>query len=185
MTKESQPCCEKMRAHLNWACSDHRSALECPDALIGRFGATGRYGLYIHDGGSSFLEIDFCPWCGAPLAAQKPSMSTKVIVIDCRQITDWDSLHTIFADRLGFPGFYGRNMDAWIDCLTSVDDASAGMSVVTISPGSVLVLQLDHVKELRARLPHLYDAIVECSAFANWRRIERGDEPVLSLAFHE
>jgi hypothetical protein len=185
MTKKSRFCCEKMRAHLNWACSDHSSAFECPDALIGRFGATGRYGLYIHDGGSALLEIDFCPWCGARLAALQPSMSAKVVDIDCREITDWDSLHATFADRLGFLRSYGRNMDAWIDCFTSVDDAGAGMSEVTISPGCVLVLQLDHSKDLRGRLPDLYDAIVECSAFVNWRRIERGEEPVLSLAFHE
>jgi hypothetical protein len=28
-----------------------------------------------------------------------------------------------------------------------------------------------------------YDAIVECSAFVNWRRIERGLPPVLALSF--
>ena len=111
-------------------------------------------------------------------------MSSKIIVIDCRRITDSDSLHTVFAERLGFPAFYGRNMDAWIDCLTSVDDVSAGMSVVTVSPGSVLVLQLDNVKDLQTRSPHLYAAIVEGSSFVNWRRIARGDEPVLSLSFH-
>ena len=112
-------------------------------------------------------------------------MSSKIIVIDCRRITDWDSLHTVFADRLGLAAFYGRNMDAWIDCLTSVDDVAAGMSVVTVSPGNVLVLQLDNVKDLRISLPHLYAAIVEGSSFVNWRRIARGDEPVLSLSFHE
>ena len=25
------------------------------------------YGLYVHDGGSAFVEIRFCPWCGARL----------------------------------------------------------------------------------------------------------------------
>lgn len=29
MIKGSQPCREKMRAHLNWACFDHSSAFEC------------------------------------------------------------------------------------------------------------------------------------------------------------
>jgi hypothetical protein len=27
----------------------------------------GHYGLLIHDGGSSSIEINFCPWCGAQL----------------------------------------------------------------------------------------------------------------------
>lgn len=60
-------CCEAMRSQLNWSCTQHRFASECPDALVGQFGVERRYGLYIHDGGSSFLEIHFCPWCGARL----------------------------------------------------------------------------------------------------------------------
>jgi hypothetical protein len=60
-------CCDEMRAQLNWACADHAAASECPDALVGRFGHARTFGLFIHDGGSSFLEIHFCPWCGAQL----------------------------------------------------------------------------------------------------------------------
>lgn len=63
-----KPCCEKLRLQLNWTCTDHAEASDCPDALIGLFGA-GRYGLYIHDGGSSLLEIHFCPWCGTRLSS--------------------------------------------------------------------------------------------------------------------
>jgi hypothetical protein len=67
MTDYLEFCCDEMRAKLNWACADHSSASECPDALVGRFGRARTYGLYIHDGGASFLEIHFCPWCGAKL----------------------------------------------------------------------------------------------------------------------
>lgn len=62
------PCCETMQPQLDWSCADHGSAPECPDALVGRFGTDRRYGLYIHDGGSSYLEIHFCPWCGTRLS---------------------------------------------------------------------------------------------------------------------
>ncbi len=48
------------------------------------------------------------------------------------QITDWDTFHDAFAATLGFPGFYGRNMDAWIDCVTSVD-RDDGMTAVRSS----------------------------------------------------
>lgn len=68
MTDVSEPCCKEMRAQLNWACADHSSPSECPDSLVGCFGSTGKHGLYIHDGGSSFLEIHFCPWCGTRLS---------------------------------------------------------------------------------------------------------------------
>ena len=29
------------------------------------------YGLLIHDGGSSFILISFCPWCGTELPESK------------------------------------------------------------------------------------------------------------------
>ena len=32
--------------------------------------------------------------------------------------TDWESFHTVSAEVFGFPEFYGRNMNAWIDCLS-------------------------------------------------------------------
>ncbi len=37
-------------------------------------------------------------------------------------ITDWGTFHDTFAQALGFPDFYGRNMNACIDCLTYEDD---------------------------------------------------------------
>jgi hypothetical protein len=91
----------------------------------------------------------------------------------------------VFAEAFGFPAFYGRNMNAWIDCMTSLDDPAAGMSKVHAQPGGVLVLALDEVKEFAARCPEQYDAVVECSAFVNWRRIERGAPPVLALSFYK
>src|SRR5688572_7987636 len=45
-------------------------------------------------------------------------MSNIVIKIDTQRITDWKSFHNLFAEVFGFPGFYGRNMDAWIDCMS-------------------------------------------------------------------
>jgi Domain of unknown function (DUF6980) len=57
-----------MSAQLSWHCDHHPHPQECPDALVGYFPGSGRFGLYVHDGGSSFVEIQFCPWCGYRLA---------------------------------------------------------------------------------------------------------------------
>ena len=81
--------------------------------------------------------------------------------------------------RLGLPAFYGRNMDAWIDCMTCLDDANAGMSAVHAPAGGVLTLQLENVDDFAARCPIQYAVIIECAAFVNWRRIELGSPPVL------
>jgi len=106
-----------------------------------------------------------------------------VLSIDTERITDWETFHDVFAESLGFPPFYGRNMDAWIDCLTSVDDPDAGMSKVTVQPGAVLTLQLENVSDFASRCPELYAAVVECAAFVNWRRIEQGENAVVALSY--
>jgi RNAse (barnase) inhibitor barstar len=40
-----------------------------------------------------------------------------IVFIDTTEITDWPSFHQVFSQKLGFPAFYGNNMDAFIDCL--------------------------------------------------------------------
>ncbi|MDO8321773.1 MAG: barstar family protein [Phenylobacterium sp.] len=108
-------------------------------------------------------------------------MQTTVVIIPTELITDWDSFHTVFEARLGFPGYYGRNMNAWIDCLTYADDAHAGMVAHPVSKGELLTLRLDHAAEFEKRCPEQYRALVECTAFVNYRRLDTGGEPVLAL----
>ena len=96
-------------------------------------------------------------------------------------MVDWPSFHDVFQRELGFPDFYGRNMNAWIDCVTSVDTPSDGMTTVTVQPGEILVLRIDEPFEFRGRCPEQYDALVECTAFVNYRRVEIGEPPVLAL----
>jgi hypothetical protein len=104
--------------------------------------------------------------------------------IDCTRIHDWASFHDEFSRVFAFPGFYGRNMDAWIDCMSSLDEPEAGLSGIHCEPGKVLTIELESAKEFRARCPEQYSAIVECAAFVNWRRIERGGQSVLALSFY-
>jgi len=108
-------------------------------------------------------------------------METAVVTIPVDQITDWPSFHEVFRRTLGFPEFYGCNMDAWIDCMTSVDTPADGLSSVTVAPGNVLVLRIDDPFSFRRRCPEQYDALIECSGFVNLRRTEVGDEPVIAL----
>jgi len=105
------------------------------------------------------------------------------VSLDCARITDWHSFHQEFAHAFGFPDFYGANMDAWIDCLTYLDDANAGMTAVHCDPGSVVVLELLDVKSFKQRCPDQYGAVIECAAFVNWRRLEKDEPAVLALSF--
>jgi len=39
------------------------------------------------------------------------------------------------------PGFYRRNMNAWNDCMTYLDDPDSGMSSVTVEKGGLVVIR--------------------------------------------
>ena len=55
-------CCEDMKSELKKTCEWH-SYYECGDNVVAYLGKN-KYGLIIHDGGSSVYEIQYCPWCG-------------------------------------------------------------------------------------------------------------------------
>ena len=84
----------------------------------------------------------------------------------------------MFQETLGFLSFYGRNMDAWIDCLTSVDSPADGLTAVTVETGQLLVLRVDNPFEFRSRCPEQYDALVECSALVTSAAPGSGEAPV-------
>lgn len=63
-------CCGAMLRATSLDCDRHSSAHECPDVLVLRdVREGGDYGLPVRDGGSSFVVIGYCPWCGADLLA--------------------------------------------------------------------------------------------------------------------
>ncbi len=74
------------------------------------------------------------------------------------------------------------NMDAWIDCLTYLDD-SDGMSRFHLAPGETLNIEVTETESFNSRAPEIFDALVECSAFVNQRYVAAGKPPVLSLVF--
>jgi RNAse (barnase) inhibitor barstar len=100
--------------------------------------------------------------------------------LDASRLHDWDSFHSVFASTFGFPDFYGRNMNAWIDCMSDLSE-DTGMTSVHGSPSDPVVLYLDNAK---AMPKELFEALVECAGFVNWRWLEMGDPAVLILAFH-
>ncbi len=104
--------------------------------------------------------------------------------IDCANIRDWESFHDEFDRVFAFPEYYGRNMDAWIDCMTSIDDPDDGLTGIHSEKGHFLTIELANVDELRGDRLRYFEAIVDCAAFVNWRRIEIGEKPVLALSYY-
>ncbi len=60
-------CCSLIEKSLSLNCDQHIDEYSCPDVLITYSEVFDEYGLIIHDGGSSSLNISFCPFCGTKL----------------------------------------------------------------------------------------------------------------------
>ncbi len=68
---------------------------------------------------------------------------------------------------MNFPDYYGENMDAWIDC---VEDLANEIE-------ESLVINIKHGKFIKDNNPDILEAILECSAFINNRRLNQGEKP--------
>ena len=104
-----------------------------------------------------------------------------IVRIDGRRLTDWESFHDTFAEGFGFPEFYGRNMNAWIDCMTSLDSPEDGLTTIHGTANDAVVL---HITNASSIPPDVFEGLNECAAFVNWRRIEQGDAAVLALSYY-
>ncbi|HMA93609.1 MAG TPA: barstar family protein [Polyangiaceae bacterium] len=110
-------------------------------------------------------------------------MIVAVARIHADRISDWETFHDEFNRVFQFPSFYGRNMNAWIDCMSSLDAPDEGMTGIHAADGRVLTIEVENAKLLRDSCPEQYAALVECTAFVNWRRIEQGGSAVLALSY--
>ena len=108
-------------------------------------------------------------------------METKIINLPTEKIADWDSFHDVFSETFGFPDYYGRNMDAWNDCMSSINSSENGMCRFTIPRGDLLTIKIENVADFKASCPEQYKALLECVAFVNYSRVEIGDAPILAL----
>ena len=112
-------------------------------------------------------------------------MSNPTIVrIDGKRLVH-EKFHTVFAEVFGFPSWYGRNDNAWIDCMRSLDSPEDGMTKIHAPPGGVVVIQIDQCRLLRNRRPDIFYQLVELSSIVNLDRIESGQPAVLALAFRD
>jgi ribonuclease inhibitor len=64
------------------------------------------------------------------------------VVIDVSSVRTSGALHDLLSDRLGFPGWYGRNWDAFWDCIRDPE--------LSVMP---LVLRIHGYEALLAQLP--------------------------------
>jgi RNAse (barnase) inhibitor barstar len=94
--------------------------------------------------------------------------SITSVEIDLTHVHDWDSFHAEFAQALGFPEFYGANMNAWEDAMSDLSKPGlVGMTKVEVPLGDDLVLVLRGAQELRAAHPDIFGALIDSTAHVN------------------
>lgn len=60
-------CCESMAYFAEYKCDVHENSFDCPDCIIYAKPKEELFGIIVHDGGQSFIQIHHCPWCGKKL----------------------------------------------------------------------------------------------------------------------
>lgn len=105
-----------------------------------------------------------------PLGECTAGASTMQVCIDTQAISDRSDFHTAFASAFGFPAYYGRNMDAWIDCMSELDEPSyRRQSEQGVVPGEPIILEVTKADAFRERCPALFEDLLVCTAFVNQR----------------
>jgi RNAse (barnase) inhibitor barstar len=97
-------------------------------------------------------------------------MAMKTYLLKGENLNNWKSFHNEFRAVMKFPDYYGENMDAWIDC---VDE---------LTMDTQTVIHIDNGKLLKETAPDILEAVLECAAFVNFRKIEAGDSPTLIMS---
>ncbi len=98
----------------------------------------------------------------------------KVVKINSEDINSWGDFHDIFEKLFDFPDYYGRNMDAWIDCMDDILGASDEM----------LLLDFGECYDLKKRIPGITNRILDCCAFLNFRFLDSKRDPKLMVSMY-
>ena len=96
--------------------------------------------------------------------------------IDGATIVDWESFHDQFQNQLGFFDGYGRNMDAWNDCMRDMytNGEYKSLTKFDLNDGDTLTLVVTNAAQWKKNAPDVYSAFEDCSSFCNSERVHFG-----------
>jgi RNAse (barnase) inhibitor barstar len=100
------------------------------------------------------------------------------VVLPTNEIRNEKTFHAVCQRLFGFPDFYGHTMDAWVDCLSCLDDPSAEMSSLTLAPGEFLLIVVPNSAQLKKEI---FESLVQGTIAVNTRLASRGKPPVIGL----
>ena len=103
-----------------------------------------------------------------------------ILRLDAAELVD--DFHEAFSNAFGFFDGYGRNMDAWIDVMSSMTDSPPGLSDFRLQKGETLTLYVQNAQILKDRRPEIYIDLLECTALVNARYARVGEPAPIALA---
>jgi RNAse (barnase) inhibitor barstar len=105
------------------------------------------------------------------------------IFIDGKHLINRSGFHKEFKEKMGFPDFYGGNMDAWIDCMSYIDSKKAGTSKIVVNEGDSLIIEIKNSKFLKQKNREIYNDLIECKEIVNERFKKINSVTKLELVF--
>jgi len=101
----------------------------------------------------------------------------STVFLDGKAFGSAEQLHDELAFKLGLPRWYGRNFDALLDCLSTIDDPRRNLCTHwELHPGKRMVLQIKGLSDETTMSESLLKQFVQTIAAANERLSRcRGD----------
>lgn len=94
---------------------------------------------------------------------------TYTATIDGTKFIDWDTFHEEFQRVMGFFDGYGRNMDAWIDCMYDMF-INGGLTKFNLQTGDIFILKICDAEDFQRRCPEVFSELIACTALVNKHR---------------
>ena len=102
----------------------------------------------------------------------------KTIKLDFTSIESLNEMHALLAATFKFPSFYGGNVNALIDCWSSLRFPEDGMTAVSLSENEPLLIE---VKRLDRSPELVVNHFLSAVSGVNDRNIELGAPPSIFL----
>ena len=101
-----------------------------------------------------------------------------VMELDFSNIQDLESMHLLLKEKFGFPDFYGKNVNALIDCLTSLRHPEDYMTTIVLEKDEILILRIKSINfKYSIIINHLFISICD----VNQRYESSGNTPPIHL----
>lgn len=107
-------------------------------------------------------------------------MKFKKLELDFSMINTADDLHEKMSELFGFPDFCGKNINALIDCLTSLRLPDDGMTTIHVSHDEAILLKINNMR-LDEKDIAASGLLLNAIQFVNYRCMLAEEQPLIYL----